>query len=279
MSHPTNLIIISNVTLSAPVVVRPKQPASGSVQVVQELFRIVVATRDSQEIERKRRLAWEQEQEAKYTQRQAEMERQMLELRQEISKLRSASTNPPPSSGLLTPQYSNSPALAVQRPQLASPVSPVSQPSSYTHPMFVQGSSTQPMHSHATHFDEPNYNTQQQTFEEPTPAIEPPPSSVTPAPSPHFSFVHSSQMHETSASPANRRKRASSQLSSDEEDNGDSSDSSVSTHGRPAKRRSGHDKRCLTVHVRLFPFYTRILIDFNSACLTRPYNTTYGSRT
>lgn len=46
------------------------------------------SARESQEIEQKRRLAWEQEQEAKYTLRQAEMERRMLEMQQELGALK-----------------------------------------------------------------------------------------------------------------------------------------------------------------------------------------------
>ncbi|KAF9464408.1 hypothetical protein BDZ94DRAFT_1256373 [Collybia nuda] len=248
-------LAVSEPLATAPVVIRPKQPTSGSVQAVQELLRIVAVTRESQEIERKRRLAWEQEQEAKFTQRQAEMERQMFELRQEISKLRSASLHPASTSGLLTPQYSNSPALAVQRPpQLASPVSPISHSSSYSHPMFLQGSSTQPIQSHLAPHDQ-----QQQQFEQSTPVVEPTFPSVTPAPSPHLSYAHSSQPHETLASSANLRKRPSSQLTSDEEEGGNSSDSSLSNHGRPIRRRSGHDKRCLTIHHALRAHILRLM--------------------
>jgi hypothetical protein len=229
--------------------VRSKQPTPGSVQAVQELLRIVAATRESQEIERKRRLAWEQGQEAKFIQRQAETERQMLELRQEITKLRAtANSNPPPSSGLLTPQYSNSPPLTVQRSsQLASPISPVSQPPAFTHPMFVQGSSNQPIQSHhQAPIHEPADDFQQRQSEQPVTFVEPPPSSVTPAPSPH-TFVQESPHP---ASPANNRKRFSSELSSsDEESNGNNSENSASTRGRPVKRRSHHDKRCLTIQV------------------------------
>lgn len=67
---------------------------------MQELLRFLASTRDAQEIERKRRIAWEQEQEARYRLRQAEMERRMVEMQQEITalKARVAFNAPAPSS-------------------------------------------------------------------------------------------------------------------------------------------------------------------------------------
>lgn len=69
------------------------------MHAVQELLRFLASTREAQDIERKRRIAWEQEQEAKYRLRQAEMERRMLEMRQEISALKArVAFNTPASS-------------------------------------------------------------------------------------------------------------------------------------------------------------------------------------
>ncbi|KAG5653037.1 hypothetical protein H0H81_002659 [Sphagnurus paluster] len=235
--------------LPPPVVsnaVATRQPNPANIQAVQELLRIVVSTRESQEIERRRRFAWEQEQEAKYAQRQAEMERMMLEMRQEITSLRSTlntNTKSAPVSGLLTPQYNMSPPLATQRPpQPASPISPVSQPSSYPYPAFVQGSSSQPIHSHQV------YEAPYQMSPQPeTTIIETPAPSATPSPSPRLTIVQPSQLHHApTASPVpNRRKRQTSDLSSDGE--GNSSDSSASNNSRPLKRVNHHDKRCLTI--------------------------------
>ncbi|KIL70175.1 hypothetical protein M378DRAFT_156244 [Amanita muscaria Koide BX008] len=75
----------------------PPQPAPQSLapptkpRVPQEglnPLQVLRLAREAQEIERKRRLAWEQEQEAKFAQRQAETERSMLEMRQEMQALR-----------------------------------------------------------------------------------------------------------------------------------------------------------------------------------------------
>lgn len=69
---------------------------------MQELLRFLASTREAQEIERRRRIAWEKEQEAKYRLGQAEMERRMLEMRQEITalKARVAFSSPASSSAV-----------------------------------------------------------------------------------------------------------------------------------------------------------------------------------
>jgi hypothetical protein len=55
---------------------------------MEELVRVVAGTKQMGEIERRRRSAWEQEQEAKQTRREAEMEGQLVEMRQEIAALK-----------------------------------------------------------------------------------------------------------------------------------------------------------------------------------------------
>ncbi|RDB22541.1 hypothetical protein Hypma_010034 [Hypsizygus marmoreus] len=232
-----------------------RQPSSANVQAVQELLRIVAATRESQEIERKRRLAWEQEQEAKYTQRQAELERLVFEMRQEISTLRSNANAKPSAAatGLITPQHHLSPPLAVQRPpQPASPISPVFQVASSSY-AFVQGSSNQPLPGHQPYHDDFQMPPQPEITSD-----EPPIPAITPSPSPQLTFVQPSQLHhEVSVSPVNRRKRQTPELSSDEE--GNSSDSSSSNNGPPLKRVNHHDKRCLTIHHALREHMLRVM--------------------
>ncbi|KAF5390640.1 hypothetical protein D9757_002659 [Collybiopsis confluens] len=66
------------------------EPATPRPDTMQQLLRVVTETNQAQENERKRRRVWEQEQEDRYAQRQAELERQMSEMRQELSFLRSA---------------------------------------------------------------------------------------------------------------------------------------------------------------------------------------------
>ncbi|KAG6831403.1 hypothetical protein H0H92_011005 [Tricholoma furcatifolium] len=225
-----------------------RQPNPANVQAVQELLRIVASTRESQEIERQRRLEWEREQEVKYAQRQTEMEKKISELTQEVISLRATQNQPtPPNSGLLTPQFLMSPALAIQpSPQPVSPISPVSQPSPYSYPPFVQGSSNQPF------LDPQSYDQQFQQSPHPEPIgglLEMPLHSLTPSPSPHLSAIQPNQAHHTVSAPVSRshgKKRQSSELSSDD-DESNSSDSS-STSNRRIKRSSHHDTRCLTIH-------------------------------
>jgi hypothetical protein len=156
----------------------------------------------------------------------------MLELRQEITSLRSlvnANANAP----LPTPyiQYSMSPAISVQRPvQPATPISPGFQPSPYPQPMFVQGSSNNPIQPQS----HPGITVTE-------PAI----PAVTPAPSP-LTSLESQPERSASPAPVNRKKRQTSDLSSEDEYN---SDSSGSNKGPPLKRANHHDRRCLTVNV------------------------------
>ncbi|KAG6854864.1 hypothetical protein C0991_012054 [Blastosporella zonata] len=224
------------------VVFAPRQPTSASINAVQELLRLVASTKESQEIERNRRLEWEREQEVKYAHRQAEMERKLHELTQEVITLRSTNiSNPtPPSSGMLTPQHMLPPPLGIPHPsQPVSPISPVSQPSSYPYPTFVQGSSNQPFPGH-----QQNYDIGYHPSPEPI-IMETPAASVTPSPSPHLTYVQPNQLHQSlSVPPMHGMKRPSSVSSGDES----SSSSSSSSSTRRVKRVNHHDTRCLTIH-------------------------------
>ena len=172
------------------------------------------------------------------------MERQMLELRQEITSLRSLlSTNPLPTS---YSHHNTSHAMAVQRPaQPASPISPGFQPSSYPQHIFVHGSSNKQI----GHQDPCERHIQPSVRPEIT-ITKPSDPAVTPAPSPLYTFVEPSQLqpeNSTSPVPLNRKKRQTSDLSSEDEYN--NSDSSTSDKSRPLKRANHHDKRCLTINV------------------------------
>ncbi|KAJ6539498.1 hypothetical protein B0H19DRAFT_1002927 [Mycena capillaripes] len=201
-------------------------PSTGAITTVQELVSLVASTKHAQEIERTRRLAWEQEQEIEYIQRQAEMERQILDMRTEIAHLRSLV------HANRSPQYTpyTSPAIAnLRHPRPASPISPVSQPSSHSQ-QFVQGSSRlqQPSSYPTDLFPTLNH------------ALEYPTATVTPSPSRPGSEAPSSVLKIS-------RKRRRSVLSAEDE-SGSASDSSSSS-SRPAQRRTDHhDKRILTIN-------------------------------
>lgn len=218
-------------------VARSRQPTSASVQAVQELLRIVTATRDSQEIERQRRLAWEQEQEQKYAQKQADLEKLIIDMRQEISMLRSMGNTEPLDRSDST----------------ISSVSPISQYSSDMYPPFIQGSSTDPFAGG------PAYgNDVQEELQSVSPGMSPP----------YLTCVRPSQLHESSPLPANQKKRATSEVSSEDEEETLSSDGSSS---RPVKRVNHHDKRCLTIHVSR----QNSVLYSHSHLLRRPYGSTY----
>ncbi|KDR83877.1 hypothetical protein GALMADRAFT_236338 [Galerina marginata CBS 339.88] len=251
------------ITEPTPAPARSRQGA----QVVTELFRRIAATQHAHEAEQKRRLAWEQEQETKYTQKQAEMEKTMLEMANELAMLRETvntlNSQPPATHGLLTPQYSMSPTLSQQTSAdtpLTSPVSPFCQPQpSYTQPMFIQGSSNQPFPlANST----VNYHIQAnpiQTVAQPlsvhppvevTPQgpIEPVVQAITPNPSPQLASVESSRRpaRTSSSGPQKRKKKKTSYVS--EDGNSSSCSDSTSKPSRPKKRTSHHDTRCYTIH-------------------------------
>ena len=173
----------------------------------------MTATRDSQEIERQRRLAWEQEQEQKYAQKQADLEKLIIEMRQEISRLRSLGNT----------------ELSDPTTQSASSASPISQYSSDMYPSFVQGSSTD------LFAGGPTYGNDVQELQSASPGISPP----------YLACVRPSELYESSPPPVNQKKRATSEVSSEDEEETLSSDDSSS---RPVKRVNHHDKRCLTIH-------------------------------
>ena len=199
------------------------------------------------------------------------MERQMLELRQEITSLRSLLNPNPP---LPTPygQHNTSHAMAVQKPpQPVSPISPRFHPSSYPQQLFVHGSSNQPL----------DHQGQIQPSVRPEITItKPSDPAVTPAQSPLYTFVEPSQLQpECSASPRplNRKKRQTSDLSSEDEYN--NSDTSTSDKSRPLKRANHHDRRCLTINVGRFmldPFFDIPNRTCLPACHARAHRTPHG---
>lgn len=190
-----------------------------------------MAIKEGEEIERKRRQAWEQEQEAKYNMRQAEMEKQILELKQEIVSLKSViGLNP----GMPASDQRQPPVDKLTNPQQPTPnisLSPESHSSpSNAQPTFVQGSSTQP------------YQQPAQT----EPRSKSPDAMAVDQPSTQFIAVNP----EIPASKT--RKRPTPALDSDEESDSSDSDGSGSLPRRPYKRTNGHDARCLTIQVRRF---------------------------
>lgn len=219
-----------------PPPIRQTQPSAGGVQAVHELLRIVSATSQAQEIERKRRIAWEQEQEAKYAQRQAETERQLFELRQELVAVRSMVSGNSQRTPGASPSLSSTRNVPIsQQIQSASPISPVPQPPGMHYPTFVQGSSSQPNINYPQQYAAAPAQQQQHL-----PSDEPVMSAMTPSPSP------APTQRSPNTTSKTRKKRRASSSSSEESDSGSSN--SDSSRDRKKQRRNHHDKRCITIH-------------------------------
>jgi hypothetical protein len=224
---------------------------------------MVSSTREAQEIERKRRLAWEQEQEAKYAQRQAQTERELFDMRQEMELLRSniKDLRNFQRSGVLT-SHSTSPVSSEHRShQPVSPVSPVLQTATHPSQVFVQGSSSDPLSAQPSYYHAHQLETTQDRHPQ---EFVPPSQSITPTPSPQLTLVEASRpFPENPTSHRKSRKRQNSELSSSTDSS--SSESSRRSQSRPQKRISHHDKRCLTINVRTpLSTFLSLEVNFNS---------------
>ena len=229
---------------------------------------MVSATQNSQELERKRRLAWEQEQEAKVTQVQANMEQKMQDMLNEITSLRStvniltSSPSPPPSTNASSPQFNMSPFMAQQiNPyfQPASPISPVSQHSTYQ-PIFVQGSSngSLPNANQNTYqvgqvvrpqISQPNLAPPPCLEESPRLDVQLPHQATVPDPSPQLTYLETSTPSSSSGWHLKGKRRRKSVKPIDDESSSSGSSSSDSAISRTRKRLSHHDTRCYTIQV------------------------------
>ncbi|KAH9951694.1 hypothetical protein B0H21DRAFT_783446 [Amylocystis lapponica] len=237
----------------APVCAQVPRPG---VNAVHELLRVFTATKEAADIERRRRQAWELEQEAKYTKRQAEMEQEMLEMRQEISVLKAYISLHP---SVTTPDGNAVPSTARidAVPQTIDPIPPISEDATTPLPLtlvttvieapppqlptFIEGSSSEPL-THA-HVFQHSRSENIQHLDVPWPD-----SSISTSPSPTLQSSDASRPP-TSASSRNSRKRQSRTSRSVDGHESSSDESSGSPVGdRPLKRANGHDGRCLTIH-------------------------------
>lgn len=224
--------------------------------LLSELFRRVAATQTAHEIEQRRRLVWEQEQEAKYGERQAEMEKKMLEMSNELASLR-ATFNSLRDSSVTDMRIVASPVLQPQSAaaaaaiQQGSSMSPSPQPP-FTRPMFIQGSSSlasiQPHQRSVSPLvsspfaPSPTVEAMDESISQPVVQY------ITPDPSPHLSFVETSRTSPASSGrPVKRKHKRVSSISSSDGNSSSSSSNSVSDCRR--KRSNHHDTRCYTIHV------------------------------
>lgn len=193
----------------------------------------------------------------------------MQDMLNEITSLRSTvniltSPSPSPPTNASSPQFNMSPFMAQQiNPyfQPASPISPVSQHSTYQ-PIFVQGSSNGSLPS-------ANQNTYQvgqvvrpqisQPNHAPPPCLEKSPrldvqlphQAAAPDPSPQLTSLDSSTPSSSSGLNLKGKKRRKSVKPSDDGSSSSSSSSSGSAISRSRKRLNHHDTRCYTIQVSL----------------------------
>ncbi|KIJ70102.1 hypothetical protein HYDPIDRAFT_172008 [Hydnomerulius pinastri MD-312] len=222
-------------------------PPSGGVHAVQELIRFLASTREAHEIERKRRIAWEQEQEARYVLRQAEMERRMLEMRQEITALKARVAFSSLAGGSSSASLSSTNTVAPE---------PAPEPAPYPHPSppHIERQQPTPTTSPAlSHTSTPNYVSSPAITSATQPVAGPsshsaPDATVAsastshlPSPSlPPARFINV----DPSSSSQNTRKR--SVFESETEEEFSSEDSSLPPAQR-LRRKNHHDTRCLTI--------------------------------
>lgn len=230
----------------------------------------------AQEAERERRLAWEQEQEAKVAKaaaKQTEADKEMHDMREEIASLRafihshhseqSASSSTCSVTDIPLSSTPNSPD------QHSSPISPLSQSGSpFQRPFAYYSYSASPPSAHTDrkpYIDEPQPIAQASTYHaapatlasmQPCDrgAYDPPSYSITPGRSSQSSSIKSPDSTPPpipASTPVPFRGKQKRNIPTSSENDSDSSiiSSSAYNSSRPRKRVNHHDKRCLTIQV------------------------------
>ncbi|KAG2056287.1 hypothetical protein BDR06DRAFT_880491 [Suillus hirtellus] len=229
--------------------VRPGNATSSGAHPFQIVMNYLNSARESQEIEQKRRLAWEQEQEAKYTLRQAEMERRMLEMQQELGALKAKIAFGTPKAPATSPSVQTPSVTDQQYTPMTSPV--------LSHSSTIAGHYASPDLGHVA----------SPPILPHTSASEPPagsPSVGNTTSSAHASpllsrparFVNVDPSSSRHGSSSNPRKRPTVNTTSGEDDS-DGSDYSLVE--RPIKRKNHHDTRCLTIQHAMRSHLLRVM--------------------
>jgi len=252
---PVNRLVTAD-TEQHLVYLNDSRPLTGAY-LLSELFRRIAATQTAHEDEQRRRLAWEQEQEAQYAEKQAEMEKKKLEMSNELMSLRAVCN----SLRKTNTRIVVSPVLQPQSNagiQPGSSISPSPQPP-FTPPMFTQGSSSlasiQPHQRSASPLVSSPF-VPSPAAEAMAESIRPIVQYITPDPSLHLSFVEtfSHQPEGLQSASTNGRRafcprmgihlpvhRAQSQIVG-------GNAPTITTH-EPSRHTNHHDTRCYTIHV------------------------------
>ena len=194
----------------------------------------------------------------------------MQDMFNEITSLRSTvnilTSSPPPSppTNASSPQFNMSPFMAQQISpyfQPASPISPVSQHSTYQ-PLFVRGSSngSLPSANQNTYqvgqvvrpqISQPNHGPPPSLEESPRLDLQLPHHAIAPDPSPQLTSLETSTPSSSSGLQLKAKRRRKSVKPSDDGSSSSSSSSSDSVISRTRKRLNHHDTRCYTIQVSL----------------------------
>lgn len=250
--------------------IQQQPPTRSAATIVQDLYRLVAAARDAAAAEKTRRISWEGQQDAQRSQLQAELERQIADMRKELAAVKAYLNLHPnltlPASleeedeALSTAAYieeyfSPLPEPAAYAPM--SPVSPVLHHPPVQQPMFIEGSSSRPLTAqgqHPYHAFNPTSSSTARAFTSPTPL---PPDCSTPMlpmnplglPTPQSVTTSPTPTPLTPGPEPNALKRPRPVLEDYSDYETDTEDSDTPATDRPLKRKNGHDGRCLTIHV------------------------------
>ncbi|CDO71324.1 hypothetical protein BN946_scf184908.g82 [Trametes cinnabarina] len=252
-----------------------EQQAPRNVNPLLELYRVIASARDAAAAERDRRIAWEREQEAKSFQRQAEMERQIMDMREEINLLKAYISLQPharpaatfqaqgitdkiPSIAhreLASPDIENSPQTPL------SPISPVPHHPPAPQAAFVEGSSSGPLKPQdlSATYDpilggslSPSSSTKTTPHSATVAATQVALRSVSSdhlaPPTPQSTGPSVSPMPLSPRPHPAVRKRPRYVLEDDSDYTGSSAGEAGDSADRRRERRNGHDSRCLTIH-------------------------------
>ncbi|KAG0709780.1 hypothetical protein DFH29DRAFT_885778 [Suillus ampliporus] len=232
--------------------VRPATASTSGAHPFQIVMNYLNSARESQEMEQKRRLAWEQEQEAKYTLRQAEMERRMLEMQQELGTLKAKLAF-------------GTPKAAGASPSIQTPLTEQQQPTPTTSPALAHSTTgwnhASPDSARPTPPSILRHLSVSSDAEPParTPSVGDVASSVHASPpllSKPARFITVDPSSSRQGSSSNPRKRPMLDSTSDE---GDSDGSEYSLVERPIKRKNHHDTRCLTIQHAMRSHLLRVM--------------------
>lgn len=240
--------------------VRPGNASSSGAHPFQIVMNYLNSARESQEIEQKRRLAWEQEQEAKYTLRQAEMERRMLEMQQELGALRAKIAFGTPKVPATSPSVQTPSVMGQQSPPMSSPA--------LSHSSTTVRHNASPDPREATPLSILRYTSASSDVEllagSPSVGDIASPTNASPLLSRPARFINvdpSSSRQGGSSNPCKRPKL-------DTTDGGDDSDGSeYSLVEQPIRRKNHHDTRCLTIQHAMRNHLLRVMQIEDDKCL------------